>query len=272
MSLNPKSAIIITSVFLLFLLMFYLGFLSPLVKVFSFFFHSAQSVAIEQSAQVNSKIKSIGKSKIELNARIQKLEEEINTLNAQLIFLHKTEKENNELRELLEFKKEGSYTLLSTEIINKSNLELDKSLVLSKGTNAGIRNGDAVVIGNGILIGRISDVAPFSSKVQLTIDNNSNILATLDGTEHTITGVLTGVQGTSLILSLIPKDISLVPKQKVITNGFQERIPSHLILGEIISLQESENEIFNIALVEPPYFIEDITVVAVITEQENDSL
>jgi cell shape-determining protein MreC len=50
------------------------------------------------------------------------------------------------------------------------------------------------------------------------------------------------------------------------TNGLQNNIPPDLFLGTVIQLKESENEIFNSALVRPTYSVEDLETVAVIID------
>jgi rod shape-determining protein MreC len=73
-----------------------------------------------------------------------------------------------------------------------------------------------------------------------------------------------GSRGASLRFTLIPKTILLHQGERVITNGLQDGIPANLYIGDITSLEESENSIFNTALVKPPYTIENLSVVAIV--------
>ncbi len=195
---------------------------------------------------------------------IRDQETKINELTVEIVRLKQTKKENDELRSLLEFKKQNNFSILPANIIYKSILEREKKIILNKGADDEVQVGSAVIIDNGIFIGKIISADHTSSVVQLSIDSNSSILGTLDDIPDTIAGVMKGSRGNSLRFTLIPKTVLLHPGSRVITSGLQDIIPANLYMGEITSLEESENAIFNTALVKPPYTIENLSVVAII--------
>ena len=195
---------------------------------------------------------------------IRDQEAKINELTVELIRLNQIKKENDELRALLEFKEKNNFLLIPATIIYKSILEREKKIILNKGLDDGVKVGSAVMINNGIFIGKIISADSNSSTVQLTIDSDSAILGTFDDIPDTIAGVMKGSRGASLRFTLIPKTILLHQGERVITNGLQDGIPANLYIGDITSLEESENSIFNTALVKPPYTIENLSVVAIV--------
>jgi rod shape-determining protein MreC len=237
-------------------------------KVMAFIWQPFEAKVVKQGAEVNSYLKSITPSKLELLKQVSKLQSQVNDLNTQLLQLKSVAQENKDLRDILDFTKQEEYSLVLVDVIYKNNWEVEKSIVINKGAAAGISKGDAVIIGKGLLIGAIIKVDSYKSLVRLTIDNNSRILATLEDVPQNIAGVLAGWQGNGLSLDLVPKNITVFPGQKVITNGLQERIPANLYLGEVLQLDENENKIFNSALINPLYNIEDLKIAAVVVRLE----
>lgn len=204
-------------------------------------------------------------SKRKLLEQVRELELRSRSLTEELLSLQKVERENEELRALLNFEKEPDRELVLSRIIHISNTEGERIIILDKGANAGIEKGDPVISGGGGLIGKVLALDEYSSRVRLTIDSKSAVLATVYGSANTIAGIARGLQGRTIQLELIPKNIPLSPGMIVYTNGLEEKIPRALFIGEIAALEKSENEIFNTASLVPPYSIENLTVAGVIT-------
>lgn len=262
-----KKIIITIIVFFIFLALYYLNFLTSAEKILALFFHPVQTEIVRQGANINKYLKTAALSKGELIKQVPALQSEINDLNIQLLKLQNAFQENQELKKLLNFKNNNNYQLVTGEIVYKNNSELEKSIMINLGGKDGIKKNDAVIVNEGLLIGKVIKVSPYQSLARLTIDNKSSILATLENAPYTISGVIQGLQGTNLSFNYIPKNIAIIPKQKIITNGLQENIPSNLFLGQITQLQENENNIFNSALVETPYNIEDLKIVGIIVNR-----
>jgi rod shape-determining protein MreC len=244
----------------------YFGMTAPIQKITAFFLSPLQTFMIKRGAATNSLVQSTTQSKQELVKKNEKLEKEVRDLTYELISSKHLRRENQQLRSLLQFKEENSHSLLVAQVIYKRNILGEKSIVINKGSNDGVKTGRAVLIDGGTLIGTIKAVHPHDASVELTVDQDSSIVATVDDGKRPISGVVTGAQGGGLQMELIPKDIPVAVGQKVITNGLQEEIPGQLFIGEIASVQENENGIFHTALLEPPYFIEDLIVIAVLVQ------
>jgi len=269
MNIKANKILIALALFGIFLISYHPGFLKFVDRFFSLIFAPTNAEIIKLSSQTNRYLLNANLSKSDLQQRVGELQNEVNNLRARILEIESVEKENIELRALLNFPKQTAYRVVVANIIYKNNSALQKTVVISKGAKNGLKSGQAVISGTGILLGKVETVGMYQSIVKLSIDDNTNILATLEGLEHNIAGVLNGRQGTSLVLNLIPRNIDIIPGQKVLTNGLQENIPADLYLGRVIKLQESDNEIFNSALVEVPYIIEDLTVAAVLIAPEN---
>lgn len=264
MSSATKKILLFFCIFTIFVLIRYFGFLKPFDTFFSFIFKPIGKFAVQQGLFVNTYLAGISHSKYDLLKKNAKLESEKQDLISQIVKLQQIKKENDELRSLINFERDTNYTLIVSDILYKNTLESEKTIVLNRGSKNGVKKGDPVIVGNGVLIGKVIRVTPETALVRLTLDQESIVIATIDNAPHTISGVVKGMQGTSLALHLIPKNIVILPGQRAITNGLEEHIPSALYLGEIEKLIDSEHEIFNSALITPPYIIEDLETAAVI--------
>ena len=267
---RPSNKVTITLlIFGCFVLLYYLGVLKIVDKFAFSILAKGQSRIVLQGSQFNQFVKQIDRSKSELSEEIRLLRQENNNLIVQTAHLEKLESENETLRKILSFKREELYSLVMADIVGKNYSVLDKSFIINKGSNQDIQIGAPVIIDEGALVGIITIVNAFTSKVVLTTDDDSTILAAVVGSNHSITGAVQGSPEARLQLNLIPKNIPLARQQKIITNGLQDHIPEGLYIGEISSIGQDENKIFNTALVEPPYSLENLSVVGVIVTKNN---
>ena len=260
---SQKKLGIIGSAFIFFIVLYYLTSLTPLQKILSLTRDPIESGVVSISHEVNKALSAQKKSKYELVKDISALEKKIQDLTVEILELQSLKQENAQLRDMLEFKKETNFIFISADVTAKTNTEVGRTLTINKGTNNGAYVGAPVVVGKGVFAGKVVSVGPYSALVRLTTDRQSNILATLDR-------VLQGTTGSGIMLSFIPKNTPLSPGQRVVTNGLQEHIPANLYLGDVIELQESEETIFNTALVKVPYSIDELTSVAIITRVNVD--
>lgn len=265
MKLRQNSRVfIIVSILAVLIAGYYAGYLDFFTSRLSGIFYRPQYEVAKLALATDESLSAALMSKKQLLERNIEQKTQINDLLYQLENLKTVQKENQDLRELLSFKGSTDKNLVTGNIIYHVNSETAREVILDRGSSDGLKSGYPVIVGRGTLIGRLDQVSLTKSTVKLTIDNTSQILATLSGSDYKIAGSIAGAQGNSLTLNLIPKNVVVRPRQLVTTNGFQEYIPSNLVLGKIISLQESPNEIFNSAIVEPAYQIEELTIATVI--------
>ncbi|MBP9839873.1 MAG: rod shape-determining protein MreC [Candidatus Pacebacteria bacterium] len=96
----------------------------------------------------------------------ERLQNQINSLNANLINHNTLEDENSKLKEVLNRKNESKELTLAY-ILSKPNHSAYDVLILDIGEDGGIREGSVVFAHGDIPIGKISEVYPNSSKVIL---------------------------------------------------------------------------------------------------------
>src|SRR5690606_11301004 len=101
---------------------------------------------------------------INVKKKSAELESQNNELMARLEQMNEISLENDRLRELLEFKQQTKMTLKSAQVIGRD-LILDHNTVsINKGSQDGLKEGQAVITTNGVL-GYIYKAEPFTASV-----------------------------------------------------------------------------------------------------------
>ena len=151
---------------------------------------------------------------IEENAKLRAEIEKFKSLELNVEFL---QDENKSLQKILEteyFNKNLSNILLAKVLVDKNSPFL-KSIVINKGTRAGVLKGMPVTKDN-YLIGRVVETNYLSSRVLLLNDLNSRIPVTLDeGTQ----AILSGSGATNPILEYLPEDYEIIEDLNIFASG-----------------------------------------------------
>lgn len=175
----------------------------------------------------------------------QKLEEEnrqfkqkIKKLNQRVIELEEAMQENERLRGLLSFKKQG-YTNIPAQVIAESLDNWRKVVIIDKGKRDGIREDMAVVTKQG-LVGRVTDSSLRSSKVMLIIDFNSKVAALVQRTRDQ--GIIQG-NIYSCEMRYIDKDSDIAKGDIIISSGRGGIYPKGLIIGKVDELNSDINRL-----------------------------
>ena len=151
---------------------------------------------------------------IEENKRLRAEIEKFKSLELNVEFL---QDENKNLQKILEteyFNKNLSNILLAKVLVDKNSPFL-KSIVINKGTRAGVLKGMPVTKDN-YLIGRVVETNYLSSRVLLLNDLNSRIPVTLDeGTQ----AILSGSGATNPILEYLPEDYEIIEDLNIFASG-----------------------------------------------------
>ena len=125
--------------------------------------------------------------------------------------------ENKNLQKILEteyFNKNLSNVVLAKVLVDKNSPFL-KSIIINKGTRAGILKGMPVT-NNNYLVGRIVETNYLSSRVLLLNDLNSRIPVTLDEGAQAI---LSGSGANNPTLEYLPEDYKIIDEINVFASG-----------------------------------------------------
>jgi rod shape-determining protein MreC len=106
----------------------------------------------------------------DLNEENKRLIKESNLLSAEIAGLKDEKNQNKLLRDQLGLAPKDKFELEASFVIGQDPERSGSWIMADKGSSSGIKEGMPVVVGNGILIGKVSEVYSSSSKVRLLTD------------------------------------------------------------------------------------------------------
>jgi len=171
-------------------------------------------------------------------------------------------KENEGLRKLLNLQTEKQYNLVIANTLSRDPVNRN-ILIIDVGSKQNVVEGQAVVVNDGIIVGKIIDVGPDASKVRLLTDNLSK-LAVKVGDDHNVSGVLSGSLGLVMDLNYIPQEQEIKKNDLVVSSDIDINIPAGLVVGMVEEVEFSQEEVFKKASVSPLINYDTLTIVAVI--------
>ncbi len=146
------------------------------------------------------------------------------------------EAENKALRAMLNFVPGPEASYVTARVIGDTGGAFAHILVLDAGYRAGVRKGQAVVTGDG-LIGRVAGVGSRSTRVILITDLNSHIPVLVERTRtHAI---LAGDNSDELRLIRLPPGAAVSAGDRIVTSGHGGAFPPGLPVGVVASVSDA---------------------------------
>lgn len=150
------------------------------------------------------------------------------------------EKEIKELKKMLELNKTHTeFSKINATVISRNNISWLNTLTIDKGTNAGIKEGMAVITKDG-LIGKISKVTKSSSEVKLltSTDSNNKTSVLLKVNDQNYYAILNSYDEKTnlLIVTAIDKNVNVKETDVVLTSGLGS-MPQGLYIGQVIKIE-----------------------------------
>jgi rod shape-determining protein MreC len=195
----------------------------------------------------------------EENERLRKELEDLKSKNFQSSFL---EAENNKLQNVLDLEKNSPYSVVNAKVILDKNSPFLNSVIINKGSNAGIKLG-MPVLNEGYLAGRIVEVNFVSSRILLLNDLNSRIpvVVSPSGTQ----AILSGVGKREPSLEYLPDNFMLGEKESIVfTSGKDGVLFPGIAIGKVVL---NDNKKLVKLFADP----DQISVVSVALDQQEDS-
>lgn len=161
--------------------------------------------------------------------------------------------ENLALKTALDYQSAYEGKFVTARVVAAHYEGTSQFLTLDRGASSGIIQGQAVVVMDGILIGKVGEVWEHSANVTLLADASSktSVVLTEEGGVE-LPGVLEGERGITIGVSLIPQDKKIIPGSLVISAGLDTSVPRGLLIGSVGRVEKEEGEAFQRALVDPP--------------------
>ncbi|MEI6627401.1 MAG: rod shape-determining protein MreC, partial [bacterium] len=191
------------------------------------------------------------------------LQEQLKRYQLDTTKLNGLSEENALLKKELNFVQTNKIKFVSAKIITGVSDNISKSVVINRGTNDGVVKGLAVVVDDGVLIGKIYDVYPDYSKVLLLTDNKSKVAVTVQNLTQTV-GLAEGQFGLSFSMTNVPQDQDVREGDLVVTSGLEGNIPKNLLVAVIDGISQVESEIFKTATLKPIVSFDNLSYVTVI--------
>lgn len=198
---------------------------------------------------------------------LEKLKNENKKLVEKQSAVHVLAEDNIALRSQFQDTFTPSETLTPAKIVGfKGSISLPTTFILNQGTKSNIKKGMAVIVGRQ-LVGKVLQVSPFFSEVQLILSKNFSALS-LSG-DHDSPGIISGQEEFLLFEDVVITD-TISKNELVLTHGEQDingvGIPPGLIIGKITTVNKSESKPFQSAVVETIIDFKKLTTVFIITK------
>lgn len=192
----------------------------------------------------------------------ENLLKENNVLIAKITLLEDEKKENAILRSQLELAPRQKFNLEASFIIGQDPQRLGSWILIDKGGSSGIKPGMPVIVYEGILIGRVEEVSPSSSRVVLLTDSKSAV--NVNDVETGARGILRGEYGLGITMDMVTQAETLNTSDAVTTSGLGGDFPKGLLIGKIQEIKMTEDKLFQQAVIIPRVKYSDLKTVFVI--------
>lgn len=195
----------------------------------------------------------------QLNARVQTLETELQQRQAEA-------EQAERLRELLGLKRILPLETLTAQVVARDGLPWFRMLTLDKGRRDGVTLNAPVISSTGV-VGRVVAVGPRAAKVQILLDRDSGVGATIERTR--VTGLVSGQVGfadsgtTDLVMKYVSAIADVVEGDVVVTSGLDGIFPKGLTVGRVRSVGPPRG-LFREVLVTPSAHFDRVDLVLVV--------
>ena len=239
--------------------------LTPLNKGVKNFFYSIsspiQKTLWNTGSNVSDFFEAFGEIK-NLKIENKKLKLEIQDLLAKNAVLKEIEIENKVLREALAIGLEKDFKLVLAQVVSK---DVSQDFILiNKGSQDNISKDLPVITPQKVFLGKIYEVYPNFSKVQLSTHKESSFNVKIAGKE--IFGVVKGKGNSKLFLDFVPHEKEIKKGDKIITTSLGGIFPKDLLIGEIQEVIKLDIKPFQTAEVKPFFNIKETQELFIIME------
>jgi len=199
----------------------------------------------------------------ELLQRNAQLENEVSHLQSQVIQSQEQLREAEVLYSLLDFARSRPQDqYIAAAVIGKDPSPFLHYVIIDHGSDDGIQYGMPVVTQQG-LVGRVDAVTASASRIQLITDPESivNVRLQDQNEDAQVEGSITG----DISLGMVSQDITLSSGDILLTSGLGGNYPTDILVGQVVSVEKTENELFQTASIQPVIDFNALRAVLVIT-------
>lgn len=170
-------------------------------------------------------------------------------LESELTKLKDVERENQTLREGLKISEKGQLIIEMAFVVGKDIQGSQDWILINRGSNHGVEKNMAVISPDMALAGKTMEVTPNFSKVMLIINKESVVAALIEGERSE--GLVKKEEKGKLSMDFIPRNEVLEVGERIITSGMDNIFPKGILIGEIESIDLSQNQLFQRITIAP---------------------
>ncbi|MDH7500194.1 MAG: rod shape-determining protein MreC [candidate division NC10 bacterium] len=190
------------------------------------------------------------------------LQEEVNRLKWERVFLLEAKRENERLHKLLQLQENIPPSTIAARVIAKDPSNWFRSILIDKGAREGVNRNATVICPQG-LVGRVIEVMERSSRVQLITDPNFAAGALIQ--RGRVGGILMGEVGSTCRLKFLPPEAEVQVGDPVLTSGLGGLSPKGVPIGIVAAVDKKEGALYQEAQVLPRvdlFRIEEVLILA----------
>lgn len=194
---------------------------------------------------------------------VKELESRLAAISVDYVKLRELEEENRSLKAVTKFLADSGYDHLGARVIARNIDPKTATVLIDRGAADGLETGMAVVVGDGVLVGKIVRISPRVSTVMLLSDWRSRVAASPVGTQK-LFGMVQGEGNGVLRLTLVPQSEPLKTNDVVVTAGTEEKIPANLPIALVDVIEGKATDPFKTATLQPLVRAERLDLVVVL--------
>lgn len=207
-----------------------------------------------------------GQSAAQLSDALAKVTAENHTLINDKAQLSEVQRENNDLKKILNYRETSGREVQVARIIARGPQQGNthqQTIILDQGSDDGLVLGAPIIDTEGILVGKVTEVKNKIAEGCLLFKDSCRLAVALEGQAATM-GVIQSDLSLALKIDFIPHDVQVTAGQIVVTSGLESGMPAGLVVGRISQVIKEGNELWQHALVEPLGSFATLRTVAVI--------
>ncbi|MDO8499518.1 MAG: rod shape-determining protein MreC [bacterium] len=261
---NKRGSFAIGALALILVLIFFnlLGMLNPLKKIFRNVFSglSTNIRAIELNLAADFNLWNHRQDYIDAARNLETAEQLVGQLQVKLDIANT---QYEKMKQLMNFKQAKTIQLFTTRVIGLESSNSEKAIIIDGGGDHNLQVGQAVVIGDGILVGKIIKVEADIAYARLLVDSQSKVAATILNNEKSI-GVAEGGYGISIKMNFIPRNENISVGDLITTSGLEPQIPQGLLIGRVVAIENESYQPFQQAIISPEADLSKVDIVGVL--------
>jgi len=198
-----------------------------------------------------------------LQNQIRDLQARLSTVSVDYVKLKAFEEENAALKKIASFLTSSGYDHVGARVIARSTDPQTSSVLIDRGARDGLETGMAVIVGDGVFVGKIISLSQNVATVLLVSDHRSRIASARAGSQK-LFGMIEGKGNGVAKLTLVPQAESLTRDDIIVTAGTEDKIPAHLAIGMVNDVEGQPTDPFKTATIEPLARPDSLSLVVVL--------